>query len=165
MWYISGRLLVSVSSEAALQCSGKWRADSFSSALNWWLQINVLLYTFLYLNFDCIFKCIYDSIVADRSIFGKGIFLLLLWFTGCNYTLYSLYDFTIFHITKLIIFLSSHHFPMWCLLLLLPFQTFWEFLHQKANFFLFCLLFYTVFNSLFIFYFYLFMLINTELGL
>ena len=97
--------------EAAVRCSGMRSVltDSFPSALNWWLQIIVLLmYTLFYLNFYSIFKCIYDSIVADRSIFGKGIFfcLLLLWFTGCNYILYILYDFAIYHINKLIIFLK-----------------------------------------------------------
>lgn len=38
----------------------------------------LLMYTFLYLNFYFIVKCIYDSVVADRSIFGKGIFFFVI---------------------------------------------------------------------------------------
>lgn len=106
----------------------KWTV--FPSAFNWWLQIIVLLiYIFFYLNFDCILKCNFDSVVAGRLIFGKGIFLLLLWFTGCSYILYILYDFTIYNIAKLIIFLSSQHFPSsdFCYLSIILF------LHQRAN--------------------------------
>lgn len=146
---ISGSLLLSPLNEATLsQCI----VDGFPSALNWWLQIIVwLMYTFLYLNFYCVFKCIHDSIVADRPIFGKGIFFLVFLMSGL-----------LVAITFCMILLFTIY-PNWLFFTFQSLLTFWEFLHQIPSFF--CLLFYTVFNSLFIFYLYLFMLINTELGL
>lgn len=91
-------------------------ADSFPSALIRWLQIIVLLmYTFFYLNFYY-----FDSLVADRSIFGKGIFCccyysgLLVAITFCTFCM-------IYLNTNLIIFLSSYHSPKRCLL---PFAAF-----------------------------------------
>lgn len=102
--------------------------------------------------------CVYNSVVADRSSFGKGIFLVLLLFclTGCNYTLYSLYDFHYLPYNQTDYFckfpsLSSKAISPTCAALSKHFESS---LHRRASSLpFFFLLFYTVFNSLFIFYF------------
>lgn len=93
-----------------------------------------------------------------RSIFWKGTFFF--WFTGCICICTFLYDFNIYHIIKLVIFLIAHSFPAKrCLLL---FQTFWELLHPRVNFFpfVFCFRLYLIFIFSFTSFTYLFNLIK-----
>lgn len=153
---ISGSLLLSPFNEATLSLC---IVDGFPRALNWWLQIIVLLmYTFLYLNFYCVFKCIHDSIVADRPIFGKGIFFLFL----CLVYWLQL-DFVHFVWFYFLPYTQTDYFSLSKVSYLCCLSKHFE--SSFIKFLPFFCLFYTVFNSLFIFYLYLFMLINTELGL
>lgn len=99
----------------------------------------------------------YDSFIADRCIFGKGIFFVVI-----SLVFSSMFCISLFTISPIFFFFIFHQI-LKQLLRLFTAAHIYGLLNQRSDFFFFTL--FTVFNSLFIFYSYLFILINTELAL